>query len=161
MKLLATIPPPTSIAIPTMMPRITPIPVFTVFSLSGMVYAYFNYNSHTGSHLAGCQHPGSPGCPQQFCLFLIFIKLLRNRRYSFLWSGIGADILVKNDLRLDIFSSVLLVSSEMSLTSWIYYKDGSNPSRTKPLMQELQVCLPSFPPEGLECQPDSFFNFQV
>jgi len=47
---------------------------------------------------AACQQPGSPGCPQQRCLLIILIQLLRKARRSFLWKGIGADQLVKNGI---------------------------------------------------------------
>jgi len=69
-----------------------------------------------GGHLAVCQQPGSPGWPQQLCLFHILIALFRNTRYSFLCSGIGTDILVKKALRVAIaFNLNLSVNCDLSL----------------------------------------------
>lgn len=55
------------------------------------------------------QQPGSPWCPQHLCPLEILIQLLRNSRYTFRWSGMGADILVKKDFILGITRSLSCV----------------------------------------------------
>jgi len=53
---------------------------------------------------AVCQQPGSPRWPQQLCHLLNFMALFLNTKKSFLCQGMGADILVKIDLKLGIVS---------------------------------------------------------
>jgi hypothetical protein len=47
-----------------------------------------------------CQHPGSSGCPQQFCRLSILIALFRSSEQIFLPRGIVAFRFVKKSLIL-------------------------------------------------------------
>ena len=50
----------------------------------------------------GCQHPGSPGCPQQDCKLLIFSQLFLNNRAIFSVQGRGPAKLARKALGLGL-----------------------------------------------------------
>ena len=46
--------------------------------------------------LSACQHPGSPGWPQQLLAVSIFVMVFLNTNQIFRWSGIVTWRLVRN-----------------------------------------------------------------
>jgi len=70
---------------------------------------YVSFSPRPGDDLADSQQPGSPGCPQQFRLFRILVKLLRNTRYIFLFKGIETDMLVRKSLTFGILFAPYII----------------------------------------------------
>ena len=69
---------------------------------SNVVSRLVSFHSHPppDGSVYFCQHPGSPGWPQQPCRFFILMALFRRKSEILSLSGIGPDKLVKKSLTL-------------------------------------------------------------